>query len=123
MERDLQHKIMTTLGARKGLMLMRNNVGTARHAAPNGTIYHVKYGLGVGSADLIGCLSGCPCPYCGAPLPWGRFCALEVKTPTGKQTAEQHKWQRALEYNGGYYTIIRNLDDANRFYDNLTSGD
>lgn len=37
---------------------------------------------------------------------------IELKTPTGKQSPEQIKWQRTIEANGYEYKIIRSLDEA-----------
>lgn len=37
--------------------------------------------------------------------------AIELKTPTGRQSPEQHQWQRLFEASGGRYVIIRSYDD------------
>ena len=41
---------------------------------------------------------------------YGCLC-MEFKTPTGKQSAHQIKWQTVTEDNGNKYVIIRSLDD------------
>ncbi len=37
--------------------------------------------------------------------------AIEMKTPTGTQSAEQKEWQRLFEAAGGLYIIVRSYDD------------
>lgn len=69
-----------------------------------GTAYHqlspaIKYGLGVGSADVIVCA-------------WGRFLALEFKAEKGRQSEEQKSYEGAVEMAGGRYYIVRSIEDA-----------
>ena len=53
-----------------------------------------------GSADIIGCFRG-------------RFVAVEVKTPVGRQSKEQKLWQGQVEERGGgIYALVRSEDDA-----------
>lgn len=41
----------------------------------------------------------------------GQFYGLECKTPTGRQSKPQKKWQALIERNGGLYYIFRSLDE------------
>ena len=61
----------------------------------------LRYGLGVGGADLIGVIKGS-----------GRFLALEVKTATGRMTREQVAWHRAVTDAGGFAACVRSVDEA-----------
>lgn len=57
-------------------------------------------GLCVGSSDIIGI------------TPDGRFLAVEVKTKTGRATAEQIRFIDAVRRKGGVAGIARSVDDA-----------
>lgn len=59
----------------------------------------VRYGLGVGSADVI-CVVG------------GRFVALEFKAEKGRQSPEQRAFQEAVERAGGVYFLVRSVAEA-----------
>src|SRR5690554_1777462 len=41
----------------------------------------------------------------------GQFHAIELKTPTGSQSATQRNWQQTVEAEGGQYHIVRSLDE------------
>ncbi len=73
--------------------LMRNSVGYDAEA-------RVRYGLGVGSADLVGMLRG------------GRVFVLEVKTASGRTTSEQQAWLDTVRRFGGFAAVVRSVDDA-----------
>jgi hypothetical protein len=93
-EGHIQDAIRLALSDEPGLVLWRNNVGVAELRGAR-----VRYGLAVGSADLIGCLSG-------------RFVALEVKTPVGRASQEQRLWLALVRRNGGFAAIVRSVDEA-----------
>lgn len=59
----------------------------------------IKFGL-VGSSDIIGLLRG------------GRFLGIEVKTPTGRQSPEQVKFENMIRRMGGLYVLARSVDDV-----------
>jgi len=59
----------------------------------------VRYGLGVGGADLVACIRG-------------RFCGFEVKTPDGRLTKEQQLWAHVVRAAGGFYAVVRSAEDA-----------
>lgn len=77
-----------------GLVLWRNSTG---YDAEN----RVRYGLGVGGADLVGLCSG-------------RFIGIECKTPTGRVSPEQRMWIALVRANGGRAGVARSVDDARR---------
>lgn len=93
-ETTLLHAIRAAVAESGRAMIWRcnNGVDTARG---------VRYGLGVGAADLIGLLR-----------PSGRFLALEVKTPEGKQSIQQRLWGEAVRTAGGFYAVVRSIDEA-----------
>jgi hypothetical protein len=41
----------------------------------------------------------------------GYFIGLEIKTKEGKQTKEQRDFERNCTINGGFYFVIRSIDD------------
>jgi hypothetical protein len=75
--------------------LWRNNVG---FDAQN----KIRYGLGLGSADLVGIATG------------GRFLAIEVKTSEGRLRVEQRAWLRVVEARGGIALVCRSAEEAIR---------
>jgi hypothetical protein len=97
-ETKLVKEILLALGNEPDFICWRNNTG--KLADVNGR--WVTYGLGVGSADIIGVLA-----------PWGRFVAIEVKRPGAKQRPEQLNWMRAVVRNGGVYAVAHSVDEAN----------
>lgn len=59
------------------------------------------YGLGTGSADLVGILHGL-----------GRVFAIEVKTATGTLRAAQKQWADVTRKRGGFVAVARDVDEA-----------
>lgn len=94
-ESQIQDRIRLVLGADPAGAWWRNNVGVAK--TDRGAT--VRFGLFPGSADLIGLFRG-------------RFVAVEVKTPIGRQSADQRRWQAVVEMHGGVYALVRSEDDA-----------
>ena len=95
------HDAIVTTGR---ALLWRNNVGRARFGAA-----WVAFGLGKGSADLVGFLRGS-----------GRAFALEVKTVTGRLSPEQRAWHRAWSEAGGFVACVRSVEEALRALDEAT---
>jgi hypothetical protein len=89
-EADLMRLIQRNLSA-LGHRVFRNNVGLAY--TKDGT--PIRFGLGVGSADLVGWSKD------------GRFIAVEVKTPTGRVTPEQAAFLSAVNAAGGIGVVMR----------------
>jgi hypothetical protein len=95
-ESQLQDAIRLALGSDPDLVLWRNNVGMAwmKTGAP------VRFGVGnPGGADLLGIFRG-------------RFVAVEIKTPVGRQSREQKLFQQLVERKGGVYVVLRSVEDA-----------
>lgn len=60
-----------------------------------------KMGVRAGVADLLLLLSNKSYSYL----------AMELKTPEGRQSQSQKKWQEVCEKNGGRYAIVRSVDE------------
>ncbi len=94
-EAVIQDQIRLALGGDRRCVFFRNNCGVAQR---NG--HTIRFGVGSpGGADLIGLFNG-------------RFIAIEVKTPIGRQTPEQKLFQQLIESKGGVYVILRSADEA-----------
>lgn len=107
-ETALMHSMMLAL-SEAGCLVFRNNTGQAWqgkpiHRAGNQVTLTecrmIPYGLCVGSADLI----------CVAPD--GRFLAIEVKTPTGRTSAQQTAFISAVRLAGGRAGVARTVEEA-----------
>lgn len=94
-EMDIMRLIMVELSIR-GCIIWRNNCGSLKNAAG----IPIKFGLCVGSSDLIGI------------SPDGRFLAVEVKTEKGKPTPDQIRFIEAVKRKGGIAGIARSPADA-----------
>lgn len=81
------------------LVLWRNNVGQMVSADGRRIVFGVG---GKGAADLLGMFGG-------------RFVAIEIKTPIGRQSPEQKRFQALVEMRGGAYALIRSVDDARQW--------
>ena len=100
-EKEIQNDIIRHLSARPDLRIWRNNIGVAvpvSQCCPQCRRYAIRFGT-PGSADLLGIQ---------AP---GRYIAIEVKSPTGKQSPEQATFQRVITQLGGVYLIARGIND------------
>ena len=89
----------------EGAMVWRNNTGKFRSMTDPQRIVSVGQ---VGSADIIGVKPvTITADMVGKVI--GQAIAIEVKTPTGKQSQEQKNWQQAFENHGGIYILGRGL--------------
>jgi hypothetical protein len=87
--------------------LFRNNVGVLEDANGN----HVRYGLCVGSSDLIGWRSVVIMPKdVGNEL--AVFCAIEAKSARGKLTGPQAQFLATVKDAGGFAGVARSIEDA-----------
>ena len=93
--RDLTRPIEAALNRIPGVRVARNNTGVLRDARG----IPVRFGLGTGSADLVGIVTGRP------------FC-LEVKGPRGRSTDDQVRWGKAVRALGGFYAVVHSIDEA-----------
>jgi hypothetical protein len=95
-ESQLQDAIRLALGRSRELVVWRNNCGHAVMAGGR----RVTFGVGgPGGADLIGMLDG-------------RFLAIEVKSPTGRQSPEQERFEGLVKSKGGIYLMPRSVEEA-----------
>lgn len=94
-------RVHRALAATGRCILWRNNSGALPAMGRGGRSYPLRYGLGVGGADLVGLLR-----------PSGRFIAFEVKTAIGKQSDHQKAWERAVQEGGGFYRVVRSAEEA-----------
>jgi hypothetical protein len=100
-ERDIQQAIREALGLEPDLVLWRNSTGyTEEFSDRTMQSRGIRYGLGKGSADLVGIGPG------------GRFFALETKSPSGRLTPEQVKWANLVRRFGGFCATVRSVDEA-----------
>ena len=108
-ETQLSRAIRERLALEPGVLLWRNNSGKLQDLRKR----WVTFGLGVGSADLIGVVD-CPAIGSSCPVPVGcaRFFALEVKLPGKSPTMEQECWATAVRKIGGFATVVRSVDEA-----------
>lgn len=90
----LMRQIWDAVCKQRAFSCWRNNCGVD-------TTNGVRYGLGVGSADLVGFRHSD-----------GKFCAIEVKTKTGRVRKEQKLWIDYVNKNGGNAGIARSVEDA-----------
>lgn len=82
-------------------VLWHNSTGQVEIPRADGGITHLRYGLAVGSADLV-----------GVRRPDGRFVALEVKSATGRPTPDQLQWLDLVRRCGGIAAVVRSVDEA-----------
>ncbi len=97
-EADLM-RLIQVHASKLGARLLRNNVGALQNK--EGT--WIRYGLGVGTADLVGWLT-----VDGAAL----FLAVEVKSESGRVSPEQTNFINAVRAAGGRAGIARSVQDA-----------
>jgi hypothetical protein len=98
-ETIIQNEILRAIGSRDDLYIARRNVGLARDV---NTGRVVRFGV-PGEADLQGVLL---VGHIGLAV------ALEVKTPTGRQSKAQERWEAAWTRRGGFYRVVRSVADA-----------
>ena len=99
-ETEIQNAIRVAL-SEIGIV-RRNNVGTFI------TPYGAPIAIGIpGESDLT--------LFCHG----GRTIFIEVKTPTGRQSKQQKRFQAAVERLGFEYKIMRSVEDAEEFIKNV----
>jgi hypothetical protein len=101
-EHAIQQQIRLAL-SQGDARLFRNNTGALRDE--NGRL--VRYGLCVGSSDLIGIRR-----VAVGDAVIGQFVALEVKTSRGRTTAEQERFLAMVRQLGGVGGVVRSVEEA-----------
>lgn len=105
-EHEIQQQIRLALGSGP-VRLFRNNTGALRDE--NGRL--VRYGLCVGSSDLIG-LRRVVIDEHHLGLKLGQFVALEVKAAKGRPTKEQVQFLDMVRRFGGIAGVVRSVEEA-----------
>lgn len=95
-ESALVQSILRELGNDPRWRIWRQNTG----AAITHTGALVRFGV-PGQADIMGLM-----------LPHGRLVAIEAKSPNGRQSDRQRKFQAMIERFGGIYILARTVDDV-----------
>ena len=96
-ETNIMNACMVALSA-AGCLVWRNNCGVLKDS----TGRPIRYGLCVGSSDLIGV------------APDGKFLAVEVKTATGRTSEAQDRFIAAVLRLGGRAGVARSPEGAVR---------
>lgn len=99
-EANLQKMAILWLNASGRAQVWNHKTGALRAKGRGGKQYPLRYGLGVGGADIVGLLR-----------PSGRFFALECKARTGQSDA-QKAWQKVVTESGGFYAVVRSMQDV-----------
>jgi len=99
-EHEIQNAIRLALGHLDYVVVWRNNVGLGETRQGG----RVRFGLAVGSSDLIGIVQ----THSGI----GRFVGLEVKKPGGKASDEQSRWLRLVQRLGGHGAVVHSVEEA-----------
>lgn len=108
-EATIQRAIMAAIGAMPGVVVHRNNVGTATHGGAR-----VEYGVGgKGAPDLLVEV------LCGDL--W-RVLWIEVKTPEGTVEPHQRAWHEAARRMGRPCVVARSVEDACRAVETVRCG-
>lgn len=97
-EASLTDAIRSAINALPDVRVWRNNCGVATHGPR-----FVRYGLGVGSPDLVGILGGAF---------GGVFLAIEVKRPKQRRSPAQLVWARMISDLGGIYLLATSVQQA-----------
>jgi len=102
-EHAIQSDVRLVLGLDPDVVLWRNNVGSLER--PDGG--RVRYGLCVGSSDLIGMVRTTFAGFAAA-----RFLALEVKRPGQRASNDQLSFLRLVQARGGVAAVITSPTQA-----------
>ncbi len=107
-ESTIQALIRKAIAKDGRAILTRNHVGFIRDAEGHGH----RFGLGVGSPDLVGMLT-----------PSGRVFCLEIKQPGKYPTTFQKAWARACRMRGGFVATVHSVEEAMAALDRALRGE
>lgn len=96
-EAEVQRRILIAANGLPAVRLFRNSVGYDERN-------RVRYGLMPGSADLIG--------WRVLPSGVAQFVSLEVKSASGRASADQLAWLEACKKAGCCAAIVRSVEEA-----------
>lgn len=109
-EARLQRAIMVDLGALEGVVVHRNNVGTATYGGAR-----VEYGVGgKGAPDLVVEVQG--------PSRLWACVWLEVKTPAGRVEPHQVQWHEAAAMLNRHAYVVRSVEHARAIVESFRRG-
>ena len=100
-EAQIQKAILQWGTYKKILMHRINVIGTPVHKKDGSTGYRPSTNAGMADIHATIMVEDIPVAV------W-----LEVKTKTGKQSPKQKQFQDAVEAAGGYYFIVRSIDEV-----------
>ena len=100
-EAQIQKAILQWGTYKKVLMHRINVIGTPVHKKDGSTGYRPSTNAGMADIHATIMVEDIPVSV------W-----LEVKTKTGKQSPKQKQFQDAVEAAGGYYFIVRSIDEV-----------
>ena len=100
-EAQIQKAILQWGTYKKILMHRINVIGTPVHKKDGSTGYRPSTNAGMADIHATIIIEDIPVSV------W-----LEVKTKTGKQSPKQKQFQDAVEAAGGYYFIVRSIDEV-----------
>ena len=100
-EAQIQKAILQWGMYKKILMHRINVIGTPTHRKDGSTGYRPSTNAGMADIHATVVVEDIPVSV------W-----LEVKTKTGKQSPKQKQFQDAVEAAGGYYFIVRSIDEV-----------
>lgn len=103
-------EIRSVLSRLPYVTIQRNNSG----ALKDETGRLVRYGLGEGSADLVGVVTVGLGSISGPIIPVGIALAIEVKAPGKKPTAQQIAWLAHYKSRGAIVGVAESVEDAMR---------
>ena len=98
-ETELVTAIMDALQWDREVIALRINSGMQIIRGTERARRRVFRGAPAGTSDLLCCVRG-------------RFCALEVKTPTGRVTAHQNQFLDRVRASGGFAAVVRSVAAA-----------
>lgn len=130
-ESDLLRRIQVAACRNGDVRLFRNNQGGAWlgkvHRNPDGSVlirepYHIYYGLGTGTSDLIGLRSVVITPeMIGQRV--AIFAAVEIKRPGKRGTPEQKKFIEVVKSLGGLAGIASSVAQCEQVLTNRAGVD
>ena len=95
-ESKIQRAIRIALNRTMRVRVVRNNVGSVTTADGR----FISFGVGRGSADLLGVLRS------------GRAVGFELKAATGRVSDDQRRWHEAARKWGVFVAVVRSVDEA-----------
>ena len=101
-ESQIQRSILEWCSLQRGLIAHRINVvGTPLHTQSGKTVFRPSPNVGMSDLHLTVLVNQIPVAV------W-----LEVKSRTGRQSANQKVFEQRILALGGYYYIVRSIDDC-----------